>query len=91
MKRNPKGLSYAKRVADVTGLYERYAHTGLSNREIWRRYIWPRYGVSERTLYNMLGAPAHKTVGKLDGQGFLFPELLEEPGADAAGTAAAES
>jgi hypothetical protein len=36
------------------------------------------YGISERTLYNMLGAPAQKTVAKVDGQGFLFPEMLEE-------------
>lgn len=77
-KRKLRGLSYAKRVADITQVFERHARSGLSNREIWRRYIWPVYGISERTLYNMLAAPAQKTVGKVDGQGFLFPELLEE-------------
>ena len=32
--------------------------TTVSNREIWRRYVWPRWGVSERTFYNMLNASA---------------------------------
>ena len=31
---------------------------GLSNREIWRRFIYPRFFISERTLYNMLKAPS---------------------------------
>lgn len=88
MKKRLRGLSYAKRVTDITRTFERHVRSGLSNREIWRRYIWPVYGISERTLYNMLGAPAQKTVGVVDGQGFLFPELLEEPDADATGTVA---
>ncbi|PTL33354.1 hypothetical protein C7120_01650 [Prevotella sp. oral taxon 376] len=49
-----KGVSYLKRVADVNRIYQEWAKTGLSNREIWRRYIYPVYGISERTLYNML-------------------------------------
>lgn len=53
-----KGLSYAARVAEVNRIFEKYARTGLSNREIWRRYIYPRFYISERTLYNMLKAPA---------------------------------
>jgi len=28
------------------------------NREIWRRYIYPVYGITERTFYNILNADA---------------------------------
>ncbi len=49
-----RGVSYLKRVADVNRIYSKWVKTGLSNREIWRRYIYPEYGISERTLYNML-------------------------------------
>ena len=31
---------------------------GISNREIWRRYIYPKYAISERQLYNVLNASA---------------------------------
>lgn len=53
-----KGLSYAARVAEINRIFEQHARTGLSNREIWRRYIYPRFFISERTLYNMLKAPS---------------------------------
>ncbi len=49
-----RGVSYKKRVADVNRIYDEHARSGLSNREIWRRYIYPIYGISERTFYNML-------------------------------------
>lgn len=78
MKR--RGKSYAKRVADVNAIYDKYVKTGLSNREIWRRYIWPVYGISERTMYNLLKAPMNPVVedkSSLSAQGFLFPELSD--------------
>lgn len=53
-----RGLSYLKRVADINRIYDFYAPTGLSNREIWRRYIYPKYMISERTLYNIINATA---------------------------------
>lgn len=53
-----RGLSYKKRVADINRIYDRYARSGLSNKEIWRRYIYPVYYISERTLYNILNATA---------------------------------
>ncbi len=28
----------------------------MPNREIWRRYVYPLYGISERTFYNLLKA-----------------------------------
>ena len=58
MRKKHSGLSYEKRVADVNALYERHVRSGLSNREIWRRYIYPVYAISERTFYNMLNASA---------------------------------
>lgn len=48
------GVSYKKRVLDINGIYDKYAKSGLSNREIWRRYIYPTYGLSERQFYNIL-------------------------------------
>lgn len=53
-----RGLSYQKRVADINRIYDRYARSGLSNREIWRRYIYPVYAISERTFYNIMNAMA---------------------------------
>lgn len=51
-----RGVSYKKRVADINGVYERYAKKGLPNREIWRRHIYPVYGICERTFYNIINA-----------------------------------
>lgn len=50
------GVSYQKRVADINRIYDEHAKRGLPNREIWRRYVYPVYGVSERTFYNILNA-----------------------------------
>ena len=59
-KQSRKGLSYKKRIADVYKIYNEHARSGLSNREIWRRYIYPRFGISERTLYNLFKATAYE-------------------------------
>ena len=80
-KKKRLGRSYALRVADVNRIYDRYAVTGLSNREIWRRYIWPKLGISERTFYYMLKASARADLGdakSLAEEGFLFPEFEHE-------------
>lgn len=55
---NRRGLSYRKRVEDINRIYDQYARSGLSNREIWRRYIYPVYYISERTFYNIMNATA---------------------------------
>lgn len=55
---NRRGLSYRKRVEDINRIYDRYARSGLSNREIWRRYIYPVYCITERTFYNIMNATA---------------------------------
>lgn len=59
MKKRGCGLSYNKRVADIVKEFDSHSRSGLSNREIWRRYIYPVYFISERTLYNMINASAH--------------------------------
>lgn len=60
MKR--RGVSYKKRVEDINRIYDREAIKGVPNREIWRRYIYPVFGVSERTFYNILKASAEPTL-----------------------------
>lgn len=80
-RKSLKGQSYAKRVADVNEVYDRYSGTGLPNREIWRRFVYPRFGVSERTFYNMLKAPSDPgltTHEDLMGEGMIFPLLFPE-------------
>lgn len=60
MKRKGKkkpGISYQKRALDINRIYDTHAKEGIPNREIWRRYIYPVYGISERTFYNLLKAP----------------------------------
>ena len=53
-----RGMSYRKRVEDINRIYDQCARNGLSNREIWRRYIYPVYWISERTFYNIMNATA---------------------------------
>ena len=57
-----KGCSYARRVVEVNAIYDEYAKTGLSNREIWRRYIYPIYGITEKTFYKYINAAANPKV-----------------------------
>jgi hypothetical protein len=51
-----RGASYQKRVSDINRIYDQHARSGLSNREIWRRYVYPVYGICERTFYNLINA-----------------------------------
>ena len=62
---NRHGVSYQKRVADINRIYDIYVRKGVPNREIWRRYIYPVYGVSERTFYNILKASADPKNGSV--------------------------
>ena len=57
-KRNGRGISYEARVAEVNRIYDEHRRSGLSNVEIWRRYVYPKLFISERTFYNMLNASA---------------------------------
>ena len=51
---NLKAKSYALRVNEVNAIYDHYAKLGVNNIEIFRRYIYPRFGITERTFYNYL-------------------------------------
>lgn len=56
------GMSYAFRVADIISIYDMHARSGLSNREILRRYIWPKYHICEKTFYNIINASADERI-----------------------------
>jgi hypothetical protein len=62
MGRRRRGVSYKKRVLEVNRIYGEHVPTGLSNREIWVRYIYPVYGISERTFYNILNASVPSAI-----------------------------
>ena len=55
---NRRGVSYQKRVEEINRIYDQWAKRGVSNREIWRRYVYPTYAITERTFYNILNASA---------------------------------
>jgi len=52
------GVSYAQRVIDINAIYDEHCHSGLSNREILRQFIWPQYHICEKTFYNIINASA---------------------------------
>ena len=58
------GLSYVSRVEDIVRIYDEHARSGLSNREILRRYIWPKYRICEKTFYNIINASADPRVAR---------------------------
>lgn len=57
-RRHLVGRSYEQRVSTVLSIYEQHERSGLSNREILRRYIWPVCPICERTFYNIINASA---------------------------------
>ena len=57
-KQKGRGMSYKARVTEVNRIYDEHRRSGLSNVEIWRRYVYPKLFISERTFYNMLNASA---------------------------------
>ena len=58
------GRSYVQRVADIVRIYDEHSRSGLSNREILRRYIYPRYPICEKTFYNIINASADPKVAQ---------------------------
>lgn len=61
-RRKIVGRMYAHRVREVLRIYEEHERSGLSNREILRRYIWPVYPMCEKTFYNLINASADPHV-----------------------------
>ncbi len=65
MNKNRKkivGCSYAFRVEDIVRIYDEHSRSGCSNREILRRWIWPKYHICEKTFYNIINASADPKV-----------------------------
>lgn len=56
------GRSYVYRVTDIVRIYDEHARSGLSNREILRRYVWPKYHICEKTFYNIINASADPRI-----------------------------
>lgn len=56
------GLSHARRVADILRIYDEHCHSGLSNREILRQFIYPVYPICEKTFYNIINASVRPDV-----------------------------
>ena len=75
-----RGVSYKKRVEEINRIYDQHARSGISNREIWRRYIYPVYAITERTFYNILNASAESKNKIADDTRQLL--LFETWGAD---------
>jgi len=70
-----RGTSYLRRVADINRIYAEHINSGLSNREILRRYIHPVYPVSESSFYNILKAEYKLEALKRDDQPSLFDNI----------------
>lgn len=76
-----RGASYQKRVTDINRIYNQHAKSGISNREIWRRFVYPVYAISERTFYNLLNASCDpKNEVPQEAQTFLQFDFDDEPG-----------
>ncbi len=56
------GRSYLYRVDDIIRIYDEHSRSGLSNREILRRHIWPKYHICEKTFYNIINASAEPRI-----------------------------
>lgn len=67
-----KGVSYQKRVQDINRIYDEQVKSGLSNREIWRRFIYPKWGICERAMYKILQAGSDPANNIPDEQLTLF-------------------
>lgn len=76
-----RGASYQKRVTDINRIYDQHVKSGISNREIWRRFVYPVYAISERTFYNLLNASCDpKNEVPQEAQTFLQFDFDDEPG-----------
>lgn len=72
------GNSYKKRVIDVNRIYDEHSKEGLTNREIFRKFIYPIYRISEKTFLQL---SQRKCKIPKYGEGFQVkkrPELIKE-------------
>lgn len=62
------GYSYAYRVAEIISIFDEHSKSGLSNREILRRFVHPKYPICERTFYNMIKNSTREEILALQSQ-----------------------
>lgn len=58
------GCAYVARITDIVRIYDEHSREGISNREIFRRYIYPRYHICERTFYHYIKASTDDRIIK---------------------------
>lgn len=58
------GKSYEMRVIKIVKIINKYSALGVDNRTILRKYIYPEFGICEKTMYNYINY--YYTVLKLD-------------------------
>lgn len=62
------GYSYAHRVTEIIRIFDEHSKSGLSNREILRRFVHPKYPICERTFYNMIKNSTREEILALQSQ-----------------------
>lgn len=67
-----KGKSYLKRAVEVQAIYEYWSKIGLSNRDIWRRHVYPRFCICERTFNNIISRQVEEA--ELPSSALPYPE-----------------
>jgi len=60
--------SVARRALEVQKVYLEHKEPDLPNTYIYRRYIYPRFHISERTFYRYLRRNAKRQVRKIENQ-----------------------
>lgn len=78
MSKKRPGISYRRRVEAINKIYARYCHSGLSNREIWRRYVYPAYGICERAFYSILNVSPGLLENSREEDN--YPKLFDDDG-----------
>lgn len=59
----PQPLSVLLRKQAVQEVYMKYAPIGVTNARIFRQYVYPKWGISERTFYNYIQSrPARSEI-----------------------------
>lgn len=66
---SPKQLGKRKntllRYKEIIDIYRKYEPLEIPTTVIWRKYIYPRFYVSKRTLYNALETPVERDLKRI--------------------------
>jgi hypothetical protein len=58
-------LNTARRVLAVQRMYLKYKSEGVTKKVVWKRYVFPTFHISERTMDRYLAINARKQIKKL--------------------------